>query len=173
MVFFLKCLISIGIVSITTYLGFSKSKNLSSREYILKDMVTFFNLVENEIKYMLTILPNAYEIARQKLITNLKNVIGNIVVDMLKNNSSFENEKSVMENVSTLSELTDYDKSVFISTLNNLGNSNLESQLNIIENTKQILNDQIKEAIIKKQESARVYKSIGVISGVMIVLVFI
>ena len=173
MVFFLKCLISIGIVSITTYLGFSRSKNLSSREYILKDMVTFFNLVENEIKYMLTILPNAYEIARQKLITNLKNVIGNIVVDMLKNNSSFENEKSVMENVSTLSELTDYDKSVFISTLNNLGNSNLESQLNIIENTKQILNDQIKEAIIKKQESARVYKSIGVISGVMIVLVFI
>ena len=62
----IKIIISILIVALTAYIGSSKSRKLKEREYVLREMVTFLKLVENEIKYMMNILPNAYEIARQK-----------------------------------------------------------------------------------------------------------
>ena len=66
----LKIIISIAIVALTAYIGNLKALKLKKREYILRDMVTFLNLVKNEIKYMLNILPNAYESSRQKLTTD-------------------------------------------------------------------------------------------------------
>ncbi len=169
----LKIGISILIVAITTYIGFFKSSKLTKREYILKDMITFLNLVENELKYMMSILPNAYEASRQKLTTDLKVCIGQIVVDML----TFENtdiiDKSICDNISKLQELTNYDKNVMISTLKNLGRSDLESQINIIENCKEILEGQIKEAVNVKVSNSKVYRTVGVITGIMLVVIFI
>ena len=62
----IKIIISILIVALTAYIGSSKSRKLKEREHVLREMVTFLKLVENEIKYMMNILPNAYEIARRK-----------------------------------------------------------------------------------------------------------
>ena len=114
MVFF-KFVISIGIIAGCSYIGIYKSKALKSREYILRDMVTFLGLVENEIKYMLSILPNAYESARQKLITSLKDKMGIIVVDMLNLENEYLIDQSIVKNISDIKEITDYDKNVFIS----------------------------------------------------------
>ena len=130
----IKVLISVAIISISTYIGILKSNKLKSREYILREMVTFLGLVENEIRYMMSILPNAYESARQKLNTNLKDVMGKIVVDMLKFDNTSLVDQSIVTNISTLDTLYDYDKNVFASTLKNLGRSDLDSQINIIEN---------------------------------------
>lgn len=169
----LKIGISILIVTITTYIGFFKSNKLTRREHILKDMITFLNLVENELKYMMSILPNAYEASRQKLTTDLSICIGQIVVDML----TFENtdiiDKSICDNISKLQELTNYDKNVIISTLKNLGRSDLESQINIIKNCKEILEGQIKEAVDVKISNSKVYRTVGVITGIMLVVIFI
>lgn len=91
----IKIIISILIVVLTAYIGSSKSRKLKEREYVLREMVTFLKLVENEIKYMMNILPNAYEIARQKLNTELKIKIGQIVVDMLDSNNMTYIEGSI------------------------------------------------------------------------------
>ena len=83
----IKIIISVFIVILTAYIGAYKAMKLKQRERILREMVTFLKLVGNEIKYMMNILPNAYEIARQKLNTELKVKIGQIVVDMLDSNN--------------------------------------------------------------------------------------
>ena len=165
MVFF-KFVISIGIIAGCSYIGIYKSKALKSREYILRDMVTFLGLVENEIKYMLSILPNAYESARQKLITSLKDKMGIIVVDMLNLENEYLIDQSIVKNISDIKEITDYDKNVFISTLKNLGRTDLEGQINIIEN-------QIKEANDIKLKNSKLYKTVGAIAGIMIVIICI
>ena len=136
-------------------------------------MVTFLGLVENEIKYMMNILPNAYESARQKLNTQLKNAIGNIVVDLLKFNDIQKIDESIVTNITNISSLTEYDKNIVISTLRTLGKSDLDSQINIIENGKSILQNQIKEATEIKLKNSKLYKTVGVISGIMIVVIFI
>ncbi len=172
MVFF-KFVISIGIIAGCSYIGIYKSKALKSREYILRDMVTFLGLVENEIKYMLSILPNAYESARQKLITSLKDKMGIIVVDMLNLENEYLIDQSIVKNISDIKEITDYDKNVFISTLKNLGRTDLEGQINIIENGINIIENQIKEANDIKLKNSKLYKTVGAIAGIMIVIICI
>lgn len=133
-------------------------------------MITFLTSVENEIKYCLSLLPNAYEVSRLRLNTVLKDAIGNIVVDMLKNDNI---DKSIVENISKIEGLLDYDKNVIISTLKNLGRSNVEGQINIIQNNISILENQIKEANEVKLKSSKMYRTIGTISGLIIVVLFV
>ena len=52
-------------------------------------MVTFLKLVQNEMKYMLNSIPDAFEKSRMNLSSSLKNVIGAIVVDMEKQGMNF------------------------------------------------------------------------------------
>lgn len=169
----LKLLLSFGIVVLSGYVGILKSKKLITREQILREMVIFLNLVKNDIRYMMNILPNAYEIARQKLNTSLKIAIGKIVVDMINLSNTTMLEQSITKNISDIEELTKYDKEIFISTLKNLGRSDLESQINIIDNSINIIENQIKEANEIKIKNSKLYKTVGVITGLMIVIVFI
>ncbi len=169
----LKLVICAGIIGLTTYLGILKSNGLRDREYILQDMITFLNLVENDIRYMMNILPNAYEMARQKLNTKLKIAIGKIVVDMINFNSYTMIEQSIEHNIAEITELTDYDKEIMVSTLKNLGRSDLDSQINIIHNSISILNNQLKEANDQKLKNSKLYRTIGIISGLLIVIVII
>ena len=168
-----KIFVSIMIVIGCGYIGVYKAKKLRDREYILRDMVTFLGLVENEIRYMLSILPNAYEVSRQKLLTSLKISIGQIVVDMLASDSEFGIDQSIVRNISSLEGLTEYDKNVFLSTLKNLGRSDLDGQINIIENSINIIENQIKEANDIKLKNSKLYKTVGIIAGIMIVIICI
>ena len=100
--FVFKLIVSLGIIISCGYIGVYKSKKLKEREYILRDIVTFLGLVENEIRYMMSILPNAYESARQKLLTSLKISIGQIVVDMLASDSESGTNQSIVNNISKI-----------------------------------------------------------------------
>lgn len=168
-----KVLLSLGIVGITTYLGISKASSFKKREEMLKEALTFFNLVENEIKYMMSILPNAYEVARQKLNTELKDAIGEIVVDMLENDNYEASYMSIANNIGGIKDLTEYDKNIIISTLKNLGRSNIDAQMNILENAKQVINVQLDDAIKYKEKNSKLYKTVGTVVGIMTVIVLI
>ncbi len=169
----IKLILSSSIIILCGYVGIMKSKNLATREHILREMIVFLNLVKNDIRYMMNILPNAYEIARQKLNTSLKIAIGKIVVDMINCSNNTMLEQSIVKNINDIEELTKYDKEVFISTLKNLGRSDLDSQINIIDNCISIIENQIKEANEIKLKNSKLYKTVGVITGLMIVIVFI
>lgn len=171
--FIVRFIISLAIVGLAAYLGNLKANKLKNREYVLRDMVTFLGLVENEIRYMMSILPNAYEAARQKINSGLKEAMGAIVVDMLSVENMYLIDQSIVTHISKLDMLTEYDKSVFISTLKNLGRSDLESQMNIIENGKKIIENQIQEANESKLKNVKLYRTVGMITGIMIVIIFI
>ncbi|MDD2376745.1 MAG: stage III sporulation protein AB [Clostridia bacterium] len=170
--FILKIILAIIIIGITTYLGILKSKKLYDREYILREMVSFLIGVQNEIKYCLSLLPNAYETSRMGLKTGLKYAIGNISLDMVKD-EEFEVERSIVNNISKIEELTEYDKNIFVSTLKNLGKSNVEGQINIIQNNISTIENQIKEANEIKLKNSRMYRTIGMLSGLIIVVLFV
>jgi len=171
-VILIKIIISIAILCITSYIGIEMASALKSREQILTDMITFLRLVQNEMVYMLNNLPVSYEMARQRLTSELKAVIGAIVVDMSKYGID-KIDMSITNNVNTLTSLKDYDKDIIISTFKNLGRSDLELQNNIIENAITIIEKQIKEANEVKLKSSKVYKTVGIISGLLIVVIFI
>ncbi len=171
--FVIKFLISATIVMLTTYIGFSKSKKIKNREYILREFISFLELVKNEINYNMCILPNAYEVSRQKLSTSLKDSIGAIATDMLASQNAQSIDISIVTNINLIEELSDYDKNIIISILRNLGRSDIESQTNIINNGITILENQVKEANEIKLSTSKMYRSMGAIVGLMIVVIFI
>lgn len=169
---FIKIIISIVILCITSYIGIEMSKSLKAREEILTDFITFLRLLQNEMIYMANSLPVSFEISRQRLSSRLKDVIGAIALDISEYGSN-KVDMSITNNVNTLEELNDYDKDIIISTLKNLGRSDIDSQNNIIENAICIIQKQIKEANTNKVKSSKVYKTVGVITGLIIVVIFI
>ncbi len=168
-----KIIIGGLIVVVTTYIGFLVAKKLQKREETLRETILFFDMVENEIRYMLNVLPNAYESARQRLKGDLKIVIGQIVVDMLASDNYELSVKTISSNINLLKELTSYDKEVIISTLKNLGRSDVDAQVNILENAKRTIQVQIDEAIEYKNKNSKLYKAVGTIAGMMIVIILV
>lgn len=168
-----KIIIGGLIVVVTTYIGFLVAKKLQKREETLRETILFFDMVENEIRYMLNVLPNAYESARQRLKGELKIVIGQIVVDMLASDNYELSGKTISSNINLLKELTSYDKEVIISTLKNLGRSDVDAQVNILENAKRTIQVQIDEAIEYKNKNSKLYKTVGTIAGMIIVIILV
>ena len=169
----IKLIISFLIVALAGYIGIQKAGGLSKREYILRDMIKFLKNVKNEIVYMQTILPNAFEIARQNVYFELKDAIGQIIIDMLNQKSDYIKDESIVVNISRIKNLTDYDKNVFISIIKSLGRGDVTTQINIIDNGINTLENQVKEANEYKLSNAKVYKKMGFIMGLIIVIIFI
>lgn len=158
------------IVALCTILGVKKSKKYENREYILRESITLFKGIENEIKYMLMPLPNAIEITRQGLLTNLKDTMGNISYMMLRKNL---NASDVAFEIDKLSELNLYDKQILTQGIVNLGASDVEGQVNVISLAVNSLENRLEEAIEEKKKNTKLYKTVGLMTGLMIAVIFI
>ena len=168
--FFIKSILAISIVIICTYIGNLKSKKLKDREYILREYIVFINSVEQEMKYTLNVLPEILESARFRLNTVLKDVIGNIVVDILKEEDI---KKSITNNINTIDCLDEYDKQIIIATLSNLGRNSIELDRSLILSSIETTNNQVKEAADIKEKTSKMYKVLGMSAGFIIVILFI
>lgn len=166
----LKLLIALGVVIVCTALGVIKSKRYESREYILREAIMLFEGIRNEIKYTLTPIPNAIEAVRQNMITPLKEVMGAVSLELLQYNAS--NEKIINE-IAKLSELTPYDIQTISNGIITLGKSDIDGQIGIINMTSVTLENQLQDSIVEKKKNSKLYKTVGLATGLMIAIVFI
>lgn len=166
----LKLVLASGIVICGTLIGIRKAKRFENREKILRESITFFKTLKTEIKYMMTTLPNAIESARVNLVTSLKDSMGAISVSMLNGDIS---EHSISSNVENIDELLPYDKQVITNGIHMLGSSDIESEINIVDNTIDLLINQYVEAKDIRQKNSKLYKTVGLVMGVMIAVIFI
>ena len=166
----IKWILSILVVIVSAALGLNKSKKFVEREYILSESITLFKRLQNEIVYLLSPLPNAIESARINLNTQFKDVVGSIGLSILQGDF---NLNSVEMELSALFQLTQYDRQIIASGLVSLGMSDVSSQVGIIANTIELLEAQKNDAREEKVKNSKLYKTIGLISGVMIAIIFI
>ena len=165
-----KCVILIAIVLICSLIGVNKAKKYESREYILRETIMLFKGIENEIKYTLATIPNAIESVRVNMKTKLKAVMGAISYELLKCNISKE---KISDQVSCLSELTDYDRQVISNGIIELGSSDVDGQIGVIELTLKTLENQLSDSIEIKKKNSKVYKTIGIATGLVIAIILI
>ena len=166
----LKILIALGIIIVCTALGIIKSKKYESREYILREAIMLFEGIKNEIMYVLTPMPNAIESVRQNMVTPLKEVLGAVSFELLQYNVS--NEKIINE-IAKLSELTPYDVQTISNGIISLGKTDVEGQTGIINITSMTLKNQLQDSIEAKKKNSKLYKTVGLATGLMIAIVLI
>jgi len=166
----LKLVISGAIVAICAAIGIKKSKKYESREHILREAVMLFKGLKNEINYTLTPIPNAIEAVRQNMKTSLKDVMGAVSFELLQHNISIE---TITNEIAKLIELTPYDMQVISNGIISLGKTDVDGQIAVINMTCDTLENQLIDSIESKKQNAKLYKTVGIATGLMIAIVFI
>ncbi len=173
MIVILKLLLIVVIITGSSYLGYLKSISYVKREKILKDFNIFFNRIKSEINYMQSTVPNLIENNRQDLDEDIKDSLGAISTDMLITASAFQIEKSIEKNIDNIKYLEEIDKNYIKKGLNGLGKTDEKGQENLISNTMKLLEMQISEASISKVKNSKLYKNLGFLFGMFVVVIFI
>lgn len=166
----LKLVVSVLIIAVCTAIGIKQSKKYESREYILREAIGLFKGIKNEINYTLTPIPNAIESVRQNMKTGLKGVMGAVSFELLQYNTS---EEVVASEIAKLEELTPYDRQVISNGIISLGKTDLDGQMNILNMTCNTLENQLQDSIEDKKKNSKLYKTVGIATGLMIAIVFI
>ena len=166
----LKLVIAVLIVAICTVIGIRKSKKYECREYILREAVMLFRGIKNEISYTLTPIPNAIESVRQNMKTSLKEVMGAVSFELLQYNASGE---KVTNEIARLTELAPYDVQVISNGIISLGKTDVDGQESVINMTCDALENQLVDSIESKKKNSKLYKTVGIATGLMIAIVFI
>lgn len=166
----LKLLIALAIVAVCTAMGIIKSKCYESREYILREAIMLFEGIKNEIRYSLTPLSNAIESIRQNMVTPLRDVMGAVSLELLQCNISNEN---ITNEVATLKDLTPYDIQTISNGIISLGKTDVEGQMGVINMTSATLENQLRDSIEEKKKNSKLYKTVGLATGLMIAIVLI
>ena len=90
--------------------------------------------------------------------------------ELLQYNASGEN---ITNEISKLEELTPYDKQVIASGIIELGKTDVEGQIAVINMTCSTLENQLADSIEDKKKNSKLYKTVGLATGLMIAIIFI
>lgn len=170
---YLKCIILFLIFILSSKIGRVFSKKYQERLEILQDVKTVLNNLKTKIRFTYKPLPIIFdEIIKNSIGINKKvfnfleksnfymknNVAGdawNLAIDESK---IFENEK---------------DKKIMKNMSNMLGKTDLEGQISDIDLTISFLDEQINIAKNELIKNEKLYKNLGVIAGIGIVIILI
>ncbi len=166
----IRMFVAILIVVACGAIGIIKSKSFENREHILREAIFLFKGIENEIKFSLTTIPNAIEIVRQRMNTYLKDVLGSISLMLLEPNVL---DMQILNELDKLTTLTTYDKQILLTGIMSLGTSDIEGEQGKINMTINSLENELNDAIENKKKNSKMYKTVGLATGLVIAIVLV
>ena len=166
----IKICVLFGIFGLTVYLGNAKANKYIQRVKELVAIKCALNILENKIKFTQTPLNDIF-----KQISG--NISENNIVKIFENLASKQNvnlHKSWKHTI-TVSEtnLCEEDKKILIDMGNILGSTDIEGQVSNIKITNAFIDRQIEKAEAEKNKNVKMFRTLGVISGLTIVIILI
>lgn len=167
---FFKIILLISIVIASTFLGILFSKKYSNREKELKEMKSALNIFATKIKFTYEPIPNVF--------LEISNKIGGNVGQIFARASSRMKEESAGEAwINAFSDIKNNLLEEDITILKNLGRllgqTDVEGQVSEIEVVIQFLDTQLENARQEKLKNEKMYRTLGVVSGLTIAIILI
>lgn len=170
---FLRYLVLILILSCSTSIGFLLSKKYSDRLRELNTIDKLINIMQNKIKF--TRMP------LKEILQEISSIKENIEISDLFYKVSKKLEikttedawNEVLEEKKISLNLKNEDINLIKSLGNNLGKTDIEGQMSGINQFSTLLKVQIKEAEREKSKNEKMYKSLGTIIGLALVIILI
>ena len=160
-------------------LGASLIGNLVSRKYRnrvkeLKDFKEICNIMQTKIKFTYEPLGDILEeISKLMAKTNrISEILKNISQDLKTKDFKTAWEDRINENKELLN-LNEEDISVINGLGNNLGKTDLEGQISEIQMTMDFIDTQIQDAEMSRKKNEKLYRSLGTIFGLAIIIILI
>ena len=158
------------IIAAASYMGFAKSDKLKKRMNNLLEFKTALNLLENEIMFAKNPIDKAFcNIAD---ISALGDVFRNMS-DSMRENGIKTAWKQSIELFADKLYLKKEDVAVIEILANELGMSDAESQIKNVEYVRKLIHKQYEYAEYEYNNSAKMYRSLGVLGGLFAAILFI
>lgn len=166
----LKIFLAIGIVICSMRIGILISKKYVFRLDELDELKNNFSIIENKIKYTYQPLEEIFnevaEISSYEIANLFRNTAENIKEKGAENSWKDEIKKSELS-------LKKEDKEVLKEFGVLLGKTNKEGQINQIKFVNELLERQITKAEKEREKNEVMYKKLGMIMGIGLVIVLI
>ena len=165
-----KC-ISISLVfGISIYIGNLIAKTYTLRLNELKDIKNALNIIESKIKFTYEPLADIFMQTSKMISKNISEIFAQVSNNMKVESAEQAWEKSIQVSINNLNKED-------IESLKNfgkmLGKTDKEGQLSRLELTKTFIEMQIEKAKIEEEKNAKMYKTLGAVVGLAIVIILI
>lgn len=170
-----KIMGSLIVLLSSCFLGYILSSDCKKRPQQLRELQALLQMFENQITYLSDILTEAFE----RIYRSSKNEVGIFFIDTvekLKNgksmNASCAWEAAIRENIKRTA-LNREDEEILVSFGRILGSSDLEGQVKNIKLALSQLRLQEQKAEENRSKNEGMYKSLGILGGMAVVIVLI
>ena len=152
------------------YMGILVSKKYSGRVKELKDMKNALNMLETKIKYTYEALPEIFEEISKQITGEIGQIFRNSAKKMqVKSAGDAWNESIDLANTNMNIE----DKAILKTLGKLLGKTDAEGQISEIKLVSNFLDTQMKAAERERNKNEKMYKTLGGIVGLTIVIILI
>ena len=166
----IKIFFLFAIFGLAVYIGNIKAEKYIQRLKELVSLKTALNILENKIKFTQTPLE---EIFKQIASSSSEKNIVKIFNELSKEQDS--NIHKTWEKVISKTEtyLNNEDKKILIDMGNILGATDVEGQVSNIKITSTFLDRQIEKAEQEKEKNVKLFRTLGIVSGLTIIIILI
>ncbi len=171
----LKIIGSIIVITASSFIGVFISKDCSKRPLQLKLLQSLIQMLENEIRFLSNYIPDAFKRISES-VDNPVTEFFRATIDNLNNDSGLNAsqawEMAISSNIYKTA-LNREDRDILINFGKMLGNSDIEGQIKNIGFVLHQLSLQEKKAEENKKKNETLYKTLGFLGGIAVVLILI
>jgi len=168
----IKSFFLIAIFGLAVYIG-----NLKASKYInrLKELISIksaLNILENKIKFTQSPLKEIFkQISENCSEKNIKNIFQVLVTDTKQNINLHKSWEDTINKIE--SNLNAEDKKILIDMGKILGSTDVGGQVSNIKITSSFIDRQKEKAEKEKEKNVKLFRTLGIVSGLTIIIILI
>lgn len=166
----IKWILLLGILGSSSYIGFLISDKYKKRVKDLKEIKKGLHIFETKIRYTVEPIPDIFLEISHHLENNIGQVFKNASVQMQKHHAKDAWVEAVE---SSKTNMTKEDKEILKGLGKLLGKTDVEGQMSQIDLTSSFMDTQIEKAEKELTKNEKLYKTLGVVSGLALVIILI
>ena len=168
----IKLTFLIIIFGLVVYMGNYKSKQYINRVKELMSIKTSLNILENKIKFTQSPLEEIFKnIAQNCSEKSIQNIFEIIITNLKDNVNIHKSWITAINKCET--NLNNQDKKILMDMGNILGTTDVDGQVSNIKITTTFIDAQIENAQNEKEKNVKLYRTLGIISGLTIIIILI
>lgn len=172
---FVKFILIIGVFILATFIGYLLAGRYKTRVAEINDLIFALDVLETKIKYTYDSLPTSFLYIADNLKTKVYRLFY-ITAEELKENrnlSAGDCFKQVIDDEKIFLALNKDDIEIIKGLGVSLGQVDMEGQLKTIKLVSDSLKKQLEEAIDENKKNFKLYRNMGVLSGLVIMIILL
>ena len=175
MLLLLKTFLIISVFGISTFIGYALANKFSTRVNEIKDFILALEIFETKIKYTYDSLSTSFLYIADNLKTKAYRIFY-ITAEEIKddiNSSAGAIFKRVVDEEKIFLNLSGEDIEIVKGLGIALGQTDIEGQIKNIRLVKSSLERQLDTAVEEKSKNYKLYRNMGVLSGLIIIIILL